>query len=233
MLPSHLASTPESTPQSSPIRVMIVDDHAILREGLCLLLKSNPCITVVAQAEDRKGALTLAIQEKPDIILLDLQLEDDNSLDFLPELLAAAPQSKVIVLTGTTDLQMHREAISLGALGLVLKDRASKILLKAIERVNEGEVWIERSMMANVLTGMSQGAPDPEAEKIASLSPREREAIGLISRGLKNKEIATEMFISEPTVRHHLSSAFDKLEVSDRLELVIYAFRHKLIEPPQ
>jgi DNA-binding NarL/FixJ family response regulator len=121
-------------------------------------------------------------------------------------------------------------------MGIVLKQQAADLLLKAIKKVHAGEVWIDRSMMSSVLSDVRSerhDEADPEAGKIASLTPREREVIALVSEGLKNKLIGERLFISETTVTHHLSSIFSKLEVSDRLELIIYAFRHGLAKIPK
>jgi len=117
-----------------------------------------------------------------------------------------------------------------------LKQQAADLLLKAIKKVHAGEVWIDRSMMSSVLSDVRSERheeTDPEAPKIASLTPREREVIALVSEGLKNKLIGERLFISETTVTHHLSSIFSKLDVSDRLELIIYAFRHGLAKIPK
>jgi two-component system nitrate/nitrite response regulator NarL len=121
-----------------------------------------------------------------------------------------------------------------GAMGVVLKEHAAEVLIKAINKVHQGEVWLDRSMMGTVLDEMTQAPEiDPEGARIASLSDREREVIALIAEGLKNKQIAQRLFISETTVTHHLSSIFSKLDVSDRLELIIYAFRHGLAQLPR
>jgi DNA-binding NarL/FixJ family response regulator len=145
-------------------------------------------------------------------------------------------RARVIVLTGGRDPEVHRRCVELGADGLLLKDKASEVLIKAIRKVHAGEDWLERSMMRGALAQMrNQGGKeqaDPEAAKIATLTEREREVVALVGLGLKNKQIAERMFISDTTVRHHLTSVFSKLGVSDRLELVIYAYRHKLAKPP-
>jgi two-component system, NarL family, nitrate/nitrite response regulator NarL len=141
------------------------------------------------------------------------------------------------VLTGVRDPQMHQSAISRGALGIVQKNGAFDVLLRAIERVNAGEAWIDPTLMARVLSQMSGGSKkqklDPEAVKIASLTEREREVLSWIGQGLKNKEIADKLFISEWTVRHHITSIFAKLEVSDRVELILYAYQRGLAELPR
>jgi DNA-binding NarL/FixJ family response regulator len=218
------------------IRIMIVDDHAVIRTGLRMLIEQDQSMSVVAMAGTRVEALLLAEKERPDIILLDLMLGDEDGLDFLPELCNISPDSRVLVLTGVQTTESHRLAIRRGAMGIVLKQQAAELLLKAIIKVHAGEVWIDRSMMGTVLADVrnkgSEG-PDPEATKIASLTPREREVVALVSEGLKNKLIGERLFISETTVTHHLSSVFSKLDVSDRLELIIYAFRHGLAKIPK
>jgi DNA-binding NarL/FixJ family response regulator len=224
-----------STNMPTPIRIMIVDDHAVVRTGLRMLIEQDQTMTVVAMAGSREDALQLAEKEKPDIIVLDLMLGDDDGLDFLPELCKASSNSRVLVLTGVQTPESHRTAIRRGAMGIVLKQQAADLLLKAIRKVHEGEVWIDRSMMGSVLNDVrSEKREDanPEGVKIASLTAREREVIALVSEGLKNKVIGERLFISETTVTHHLSSIYSKLGVSDRLELVVFAFANNLTKKP-
>jgi len=151
------------------------------------------------------------------------------------ELRRIAADARVLVLTGLTDEESHRQAARLGAAGLVLKQNAAEVLLKAIRKVNEGETWLDRSVMSNLLHEMNRPKKqiDPEEAKMASLTIRERDVIALIAEGQKNKQIAERLFISETTVTHHLSSIYSKLGVSDRLELVIYAFSHSLAKMPR
>jgi two-component system nitrate/nitrite response regulator NarL len=233
-------------PQTKPISVLLIDDHAVVRSGLRMLVESRSGLKVAGEAANRAEALAIAKQEQPDIILLDLDMQNDNGLNFLPHLLAAAGRARVLILTGVRDPDAYNQAIRLGASGLLLKEKAPDVLLKAIEKVHAGEIWFDRSTIGNVLTEMSRaggnksrnGGPtdvsrDPEAAKIASLTEREREVSALIGEGLKNKQIASRLFISETTVRHHLTSVFDKLGVSDRLELIIYTYKHGLAKPPR
>ena len=212
---------------------MIVDDHAVIRAGLRMLIEQDQTMKVVAMAGTRAEALRLAASEQPDIIILDLVLGDDDGLAFLPELCETSPNSRVLVLTGVQNPDSYRGAIRRGAMGIVLKEHAAEVLLKAIKKVNEGQVWIDRSMMGEIIQEFSKTtSTDPEQAKIAALTDREREVIRLVGEGLKNKLIAKRLFISETTVTHHLSSVFSKLDVSDRLELTIYAFRHGLAKIP-
>ena len=217
-----------------PISIMIVDDHVVIRSGLRMLIEHDQRMQVVAQAGNRTEALERAESERPDVIILDLVLGDEDGLSFLPELCQTSPESRVLVLTGVQNPDAHRHAIRRGAMGIVLKEHAADQLLKAIMKVYEGEVWIERSMMGSMIQEFNKPTiVDPEATKIESLTDREREVIALVGEGLKNKQVGERMFISETTVTHHLSSVFSKLEVSDRLELIIYAFRHGLAKMPK
>jgi two-component system, NarL family, nitrate/nitrite response regulator NarL len=218
------------------IRILIVDDHPIVRAGLRMLIKNNRDMTVVGEADGRSEALASAAREQPNIVLLDLDLGDESGLDFLRDLLAASPEARVLVLTGVRDPEAHRRAVHLGAMGIVLKDRAAEILIKAIEKVHAGEVWLDRSLTASVLSEISDADKNTNAtgnsKKIASLTDREREVVGLVCEGLKNKQIAERLFISEATVRNHLTSILGKLDLSDRFELALYAYRQHLAKPP-
>jgi DNA-binding NarL/FixJ family response regulator len=218
------------------VRILLVDDHAVVRAGLRMLIESRPGLAVVGEAATTSDAVATAGREQPDLILLDLDLGGDSGLDILPELFATAKQARVLLLTGVRDPEEHHRAIRLGAMGVVLKEKAAEDLLKAIEKVHAGEVWLDGALMARVLGRSLPGDPattNPEVAKIATLTEREREVIALICEGLQNKLIGERLFISETTVRHHLTSIFDKLGVTNRLELVIYAYRHGLAKLPR
>jgi two-component system, NarL family, nitrate/nitrite response regulator NarL len=216
-----------------PIRILIVDDHAVVRAGLRMLIDQNPAMKVIGLAGNRSEALALAAREQPNLIVLDILLGDEDGLTILPELREVAKDARVLVLTGLRGPENQRRAMLAGAMGVVLKEHAAEVLLKAINKVHQGEVWLDRSLLGSVLDEMTQAPePDPERAKIASLTDREREVIALIAEGLRNKQIGERLYITETTVTHHLSSIFSKLDVSDRLELVIYAFAHKLATVP-
>src|SRR5262249_33827302 len=173
---------------------------------------------------------------QPDVIVLDLDLGGENAIESLPLLLRTVPATRVLVLTGVRDPEVHRQAIRQGAVGLVVKEKAAETLLAAIARVRGGEVWLEPAMIARVLGDLTRPQPSPqtspEAAKIARLTERERDVIALVGEGLRNKYIAERLYISEATVRHHLTAIFAKLGVSDRFELAIYAYQHGLAKPP-
>lgn len=218
------------------IRVMLVDDHMMVRAALRLLIQSCDGMTMVGEAGNRREAVAVAASAQPDVILLDLDLGDESGLDLIQDLLEAAGQARVIILTGTRDPEAHHRALNLGAMGVVQKEKAPEALLLAIERVHAGEAWLDPSLTARLLGQVSKaGRPkklDPEAVSIATLTPREREVVALVGEGLKNREIAERLFISEWTVRHHITSIFSKLHVSDRVELILFAYRHSLAKPP-
>jgi two-component system nitrate/nitrite response regulator NarL len=221
----------------SAIRILVVDDHAVVRAGLRMIIQSREGMTVVGEAGNRDEALSHAASEHPDIILLDLDLGGDSGTALIADLIAAAGEARIIILTGLRDPEAHRQAVLLGAMGIVKKEKAAEVLITAIERVHAGEAWLDPSLMAGVLTEMTRSGKgrktDAEADKIATLTNREREVIALVGEGIKSKEIADRLFISETTVRHHLTSIFDKLGVADRVELLIYAYRHGLASPPR
>ena len=223
--------------QDHPIRILMIDDHAVLRTGLRMIIESHIGMMMVGEAENRRESLAAIANEPPDIILLDLDLGDENGLDLLPDLLTAVPDARIILLTGLRDPEVQRRAILLGAMGLVSKQKAADTVIRAIEKVYAGEVWLDRAMIASILNDRvnTSVAADQnvEALRIAKLTEREREVIRLIGEGIKNRQIAERMYISEATVRHHLTSVFAKLGVADRFELVIYAFQHGLAKLPQ
>jgi two-component system nitrate/nitrite response regulator NarL len=223
-----------ATPQ---IRILLVDDHVLVRQGLRMLIENNPDMKVVGEAARCEEALEVAANVIPDVVLLDLDLGGGSGLNIIPQLVSLHEKMRVIILTGVRDTELHRRAIRTGAVGLLMKDQAGGVLAKAIRRVHAGEIWIDRSMTAVVFQEMRRGADpqrlDTEAARIDSLTPREREVVALIAQGFGTARIAKDLYISEKTVRNHLASIFDKLMVSDRLELAIYAVRHGISPQPQ
>ena len=200
-----------------------------------MLIESRPGLTVVGEAANEQDALKAAL-DQPDIILLGLDLGAEESLAVLPELLTRAKKARALILTDHRDPDLDQKAIRLGAMGLVYKEEPAEALTKVIERVHAGEVWLNGSTIARILASMRRAGDgecaNPEDNKIATLTDREREVIALIAEGLRNRNIAERLFISSTTVRHHLTSIFGKLGVSDRLELLIYAYRNGLARPP-
>jgi two-component system nitrate/nitrite response regulator NarL len=220
----------------TPLRILIVDDHPVLRQGLAMLVAGRPDFRLVGEAARGSEAVRLAEREEPDIVLLDVDLGGESGLDLLPRLRTAAPVAKVIVLTGLRAPEIPQQALQLGARGLVLKDTAAELLLKAIEKVHAGEMWFDRATMQRLLANPANGGggkPLPHADRLATLTEREREIVALIGEGLRNRRIAARLHLSEKTVRNHLTTIFSKLDVADRLELAVYAYRHGLATPPR
>jgi two-component system nitrate/nitrite response regulator NarL len=224
------------TRDAHPIRLVLVDAHAIPRAGLRLLLESQPEFRVVGEAADGSTALTLATQAQPDVILLDLIPGEHGEIPLLADWRTTVPHARVLVLTSEPSPHFHQQTIRLGARGVVHTEQSPETLFQAITQVHAGGVWLNPSLLAALLDELAphkkRALQDPEDAKIATLSPREREVITCIGEGLRNQEIARQLFISETTVRHHLTSIFQKLQVADRLELVIYAYRHGLAPLP-
>ncbi len=217
----------------NPIRIVILDNHTLFRAGLRYLIENHNGMEVVGEGGSCAEALEIIASLKPDIILLELNLTGSSDPELLSSIVKASEGMRLILVTETNDPKIHQKAVEEGVVGVVYKTQSPEILLKAIEKVDAGEVWLERSLIANVLSRLSRKQPnsnvDPEIESINRLSEREKDVVKLIGQGLKNKRISTELCISETTVRHHLTSIYSKLGVSDRLELLVYAHRNGLV----
>ena len=225
-------------PARSKIRIVVADDHPIFRDGLCKLLALEEDFEVVAQASDGRQVLEVLQQLEPDILLLDLKMPGLDGLATLQRLQAARNKTRVIVLTASDDKNEFVQAMKLGTSGIVLKQTATELLIKSIRKVHAGEIWLDSHTTAAVIRQFvaaeeqTQAAPPMQApqrdRERSPLSQREREIVALVAQGFKNKEMAEKMFISEQTVKNHLHNIFDKLGVSDRLELALYAIHNNL-----
>ena len=214
-------------------RILIADDHPIFRDGLKRLLESEPDFKVVGEACDGVEAVKLVRQLKPEILLLDLAMPRRPGLEALREMNsgAAASSVRVILLTAAAEKDQIVEALQLGARGVVLKDSATQILLKSIRAVMNGEYWVGRESVANLvqyLRTLVDSSSHESRKKRYGLTPREFEVISAVVAGYANKEIAEYFKISEDTVKHHLSNIFDKVGVSTRLELALFAVNQSL-----
>jgi DNA-binding NarL/FixJ family response regulator len=228
---------PNPTAERAKIRIVVSDDHPIFRDGLCKLLALEEDFEVVAQAQDGKQVLEVLQEFEPDILLLDLKMPGLDGLGTLQRLQASRNRTKVIVLTASEDKNEFIQAMKFGTSGIVLKQTATELLIKSIRKVYAGEIWLDSNTTAAVMRQFAAvdeiPAPAPtgtaqrERER-PPLSQREREIVALVAQGFKNKEMAEKMFISEQTVKNHLHNIFDKLGVSDRLELALYAIHHNL-----
>jgi len=206
--------------KNPPIRVVLADDHPIFIDAVQRLLASEPGFEVVAHASDGGQVLDLLRQHQPDIILLDIRMPGVDGLQALKSIQQENLSSKVIILSASEDRYDFVRAKEYGARGIVPKQAATHVLLKCIRAVLKGEFWFgEEWLRAGVMAGPAAG---PEA-----LSGREWQVAELVTRGLRNRDIAGELGISEQTVKNHLRRMFEKLEVSDRVELALRIVRYK------
>lgn len=214
------------------IRILLVDDHKTMLWGLERLIQAEgPSFTLVGSASDGAEATALCASLHPDIVLLDLDLKGSSSIDFLPALVANG-STRVVILSANRDQGTLAAAVKAGARGVVSKEAPTEDVLLAVRKVHGGELWLDQSLMQALLGQLVAPAPkaDPEAERIATLTARERDVIGMIvqGKGALNKELAERAFISERTLRNHLTTIYQKLDVANRLELYVYAIKHGL-----
>jgi len=217
--------------ERSSIKVLIADDHAVFRDGLRKLLEGADEISVVGEASNGNECIKMLDKFKPDILLLDLRMPEKDGLAVLTEVNFDSLPTRVIVLTAAEDDRDVIRAMRLGSRGVVvLKQSASDLLLKSIRQVHDGEIWLDNRMTAGVIDAFKKSAESGQRREKPLLSDREKEVIRLVAQGFHNREIGERLFISEQTVKNHLHNIFDKLGVSDRLELALYAIHHKLVD---
>jgi two-component system, NarL family, nitrate/nitrite response regulator NarL len=212
------------------IRVLMADDHVIFRQGVRKLLEEEDDISIVGEAANGNECVHMMVKVRPDILLLDLNMPDKDGLAVLEELNFDSLPTQVIVLTATEDDREAVRAMRLGARGIVLKQSASDLLVKSIRRVYGGEIWLDNRITAEVMKAFAKSSEGGAKRDKPLLSDRESQIMRLVAQGQRNKEIGQNLFISEQTVKNHVHNIFDKLGVSDRLELALYAIHHHLIE---
>ncbi len=214
---------------SSKINVLIADDHAMVRQGLKQILELEKDIVVVAQASNGDEAINLARSLKPDVILMDINMPGKNGLQAIGEIKQEKMISRIIVLTIHEDREYLFKTLQMGAEGYVLKDAEPSVLIEAIRSVNNGQSYIQQNMTKELVREFNRVTlNEKEKGEENSLTTREIEVLELIAEGMINKEIAKKLFISEKTVKNHVSNIFRKLEVSDRTQAAIYAFKHNI-----
>ncbi len=210
------------------IKVAIVDDHALIREGIKKLLELEESFEIVALAGDGHEALEVIQATRPDVILLDINMPNMNGIDCLKQIKLQFPDIKVIMLTIHEDAEYLIETINIGAEGYVLKDADVSSLIKAIQKVVQGEVYIHPTLSGILVREYKRKDRNMEDVIGNNLTKREYEVIRLISKGFNNKEIAVELFISEKTVKNHVSNIFKKIKVTDRTQAALYAIKHNI-----
>ena len=214
-----------------PIRIVIADDHHLVREGLRRLLEMQPEFAVVGEAADGLEALEQVKALMPDVLLLDLSMPRMNGLQVLEELGDALEQVRTVLLTAAIEPEETLQALRSGARGVVLKESAAQTLYKGIRAIMDGEFWVGRERISDVFRTLREleCAPSREAPPASQLTRREFQVVGAIVDGATNKDIGRSFGLSEQTVKNHLSHIYDKLGVSSRLELALYAVHHRLL----
>ena len=230
-------SSPEKSAPAAPappaIRIVVADDHPVVRFGVRNMLLNEPGFDVVGEAGDGDDAITQTLELEPDILLLDLLMPRLPGLEAMRAIMTKSPRVKIMLLTATISPQQIIEALQIGARGIVLKDSVAGDLSQALRAVLGGDYWIGGERVANLVKAlqqlMAQAAAVPD-RKTYGLTPRELEVVTCIVEGCSNRDIAKQFTISEETVKRHLSNVFDKTGVSTRLELALFTIAHKLVE---
>jgi len=212
------------------IRILLADDHTILRSGIRALLEDEPGMSVVAEAEDGRAAVTLACQLKPDVAIMDIAMPLLNGLEAARQLKQQCPEVRVLILTMHDNEEYIRQVLEAGAMGYILKDAAARELISAIRSVYRGEAVLSPAITRLVIEDYLRWGGTRPQEEADGLSPREREILQLIAEGYTNKQIAEILSISIKTVQAHRNNLMQKLDLHDRGELIKYAIQKKIIE---
>jgi DNA-binding NarL/FixJ family response regulator len=228
--PGSGAASPDASPRTDPIRTMIVDDHALFRRGLEMVLEGEPDIELVGQASDGTEAVEKAAESLPDIVLMDIRMPRSNGIEACRAMKEAAPSAKIIILTISDEEEDLFEAIRAGASGYLLKDIPLDEVADTVRAVHGGQSLINPSMAAKLLTEFAALARRAQELPAPRLTEREMQVLKLVARGMNNRDIAKELFISENTVKNHVRNILEKLQIHSRMEAVMVAVREKLIE---
>lgn len=210
---------------SDPIRVLIADDHPVVRQGLRGFLETYADITVIAEADNGAQAVALALEHVPDVILMDLLMPEMDGVEAIEQVLASSPATRILVLTSYTEDEYLLPAMRAGAVGYHLKDADPEDLVSAIRATARGQTTLHPSVAARLVRGVDH----PIEDSLADLSERELDVLRLIARGMSNKEIAKELVISEGTVKSHVSNILSKLHLAHRTQAALYALKRRLV----
>ncbi|HTR68711.1 MAG TPA: response regulator transcription factor [Mycobacteriales bacterium] len=227
------AGAPLPPGTGDPIRVLIVDDHALFRRGLEMVLAQEPDIDVVGEAEDGADAVEKAAETTPDIVLMDVRMPKRGGIDACTAIKDAVPSSKIIMLTISDEEADLYDAIKAGAMGYLLKEISIDEVASAIRAVHGGQSLISPSMASKLLNefaSMIKRGDERQQVPAPRLTDREMEVLRLVAKGLNNRDIAKQLYISENTVKNHIRNILEKLQLHSRMEAVVYAVREKLLE---
>jgi DNA-binding NarL/FixJ family response regulator len=218
-------------PARPGIKVAIADDEPVYRLGLMKLLEAESDLSMVGEASNGMEAMLLLERYEPDVLLLDLQMPVMDGIEVLNEASKRKQvNTRIIVMMTTGERDKAVRAVRLGARGILFKDADASLLVKSIRKVNEGEVWIDNPILSQALESLVTKPSAPTgADRDQRLSNREMEVVRCVAMGLRNKEVADKLGVSEATIKNHLTSVYSKLGVSDRLELILYAIHNRLI----
>jgi DNA-binding NarL/FixJ family response regulator len=232
-----LSDQPSAAPAGAlavdPIRVLVVDDHALFRRGLQMVLEQEPDIEVVGEASDGTEAVEVAAETLPDIVLMDVRMPKRGGIDACTAIHDVAPSTKIIMLTISDEEADLYDAIKAGAMGYLLKEISIEEVASAIRAVYGGQSLISPSMASKLLTefaSMVKKTDERQQVPAPRLTDREMEVLKLVAKGLNNRDIAKQLFISENTVKNHIRNILEKLQLHSRMEAVVYAVREKLLE---
>jgi len=212
----------------SKIRIVIAEDHRLIREGLRLILGSEGNFEIVGEAANGLQAIDVISDLKPDVVLLDITMPELDGIQVIPIIKQKSPGTKALMLTASEDEAMIFKALKAGAKGYLSKNTSTSSLIKAIKVVHKDEMWVERKLVAKFFhedNTADSGKEDRQENPKKDLTPREREVLRLLIKGSTNKEIANDLFISEKTVKSHLNKIFKKLNVSRRLDAILTAIK--------
>jgi len=210
------------------IRVLVVDDQTVVREGLVSILSFQSDIKIVGQARDGFEAVAIAKQDKPDVILLDLVMPKQDGLDSISQLREVAPAAKILILTGYADAERVFRAIKAGAIGYMLKDSTWEQLLQAIRDVAQGQSYIDSSIDIKVIQEINTSPLPAQINHSLMLTEREHQTLRLIAKGLSNQEIAETLFVHERTIAKYVSNILSKLQLANRTQAALFAIREGL-----